>query len=220
MLENVTSFPTRDLEKNGQKLADYGLDQPRLTLSFSSGDEGTAAKPGGRPCCVSATRRRSAPTSTTSTSSDGQKIHVVGRSLADSLSIPFDDLRSDVIFAIPAFEARSLNLQTASPASVRVRLDREGSRWLFRTPVNARAGMTATNLAINELDSLRVKSFVLQNPPATAPSAAPTLRVTLEGEQPAPRRCSSRRPGGRGQRPTTPSWRTGGPSSRSRSPRT
>jgi hypothetical protein len=106
---------------------------------------------------------------------------VVSRSLADSLSIPFDQLRSDVIFSIQVFEARSLNLQTAAPSSVRVRLDREGSRWLFRTPVNARAGKNATELTINALDSLRVKSFVLQNPPATAPSAAPLLRVTIEG---------------------------------------
>ena len=47
--------------------------------------------------------------------------------------------------------------------------------------MNARAGKNATELAINALDSLRVKSFVLQNPPATAPSAAPLLRVTIEG---------------------------------------
>ncbi len=176
-LEHETSFSTRDLEKNGQKLADYGLDQPKLTLSFTSGDEGAA----GRTTVLKIGDTTKVGDHLYLLSSDGQKIHVVSRSLADSLSVPFDQLRSDVIYSIQVFEARSLNLQTAAPSNVRVRLDREGSRWLFRTPVNARAGKNATELTINALDALRVKSFVLQNPPATAPSAAPLLRVTIEG---------------------------------------
>ena len=176
-LEHLTSFSTRDLEKNGQKLADYGLDQPKLTLSFTSGDEGAS----GRTTVLRIGDTTKVGNQLYLLSSDGQKIHVVSRSLADSLSVPFDQLRSDVIFSVQVFEARSLNLQTSAPSSVRVRLDREGSRWLFRTPVNARAGKNATELAINALDALRVKSFVLQNPPSTTPSAAPSLRVTIEG---------------------------------------
>ncbi len=176
-LEHETSFSTRDLEKNGQKLADYGLDQPKLTLSFTSGDEGAA----GRTTVLRIGDTTKVGDHLYLLSNDGQKIHVVSRSLADSLSVPFDQLRSDVIYSIQVFEARSLNLQTAAPSNVRVRLDREGSRWLFRTPVNARAGKNATELAINALDALRVKSFVLQNPPATPPAAAPSIRVTIEG---------------------------------------
>lgn len=176
-LEHETSFSTRDLEKNGQKLADYGLDQPKLTLSFTSGDEGAA----GRTTVLRIGDTTKVGDHLYLLSNDGQKIHVVSRSLADSLSVPFDQLRSDVIYSIQVFEARSLNLQTAAPSNVRVRLDREGTRWLFRTPVNARAGKNATELAINALDALRVKSFVLQNPPATPPAAAPSLRVTIEG---------------------------------------
>ena len=178
-LEHVTSFSTKELEKNGQKLADYGLDQPKLTLSFASGDEGGTGP--SRTTVLRIGDRTKVGGQLYLLSSDGETIHVVGQSLADSLSVPFDDLRSDVVFSIQVFEARSLNLQTAAPSSVRVRLDREGSRWLFRTPVNARAGKNATELAINALDALRVKSFVLQNAPATAPSAAPALRVNLEG---------------------------------------
>ena len=180
-LEHKTSFPTRDLEKNGQKLADYGLDQPRLTLTFSSGELGSAAP-------TRTTVLRLGDTTKVGgglylLSSDGEKIHVVNGSLADSLSIPFDQLRLDTVFFIQVFEAQSLSLQTTAPSSVRVRLDRdrETGRWLFRTPVNARAAKNATELAINGLDALRVKSFVLQNPPAVAPATAPSLRVTLEG---------------------------------------
>jgi hypothetical protein len=114
-------------------------------------------------------------------SPDSERIHVVDRSLADSLAVPFDQLRSDTIFSIPVFEARSVNLQTAAPTGVRVRLHRDGNRWSFDTPVIARADKKQTELTINELNSLRVKSFVLQNGPAAAPSAAPAMRVTLEG---------------------------------------
>jgi hypothetical protein len=179
-LEHETSFSTRDLEKNGQKLADYGLEQPRVTLTFSSGDSGGGTS--------GATVLRIGDTTKVGDhlyllSSDGEQIHVVGRSLVDSLSVPFDELRLDTVFTIQVFEAQSLNLQTAAPSSVRVRLDRdrESGRWMFRTPVNARAGKNATELAINALDGLRVKSFVLQNPPASTPAASPLLRVTIEG---------------------------------------
>src|ERR1700679_308597 len=40
-LEHVASFSTKGLEKTGQKLADYGLEQPKMTLSFTSGVEST-----------------------------------------------------------------------------------------------------------------------------------------------------------------------------------
>jgi hypothetical protein len=182
-LEHVTSFSTRDLERNGLKLADYGLDQPKMILSFTSGEEGSTGAPAGRTTVLRIGDTVKVGDHLYLLSSDGEKIHVVARSLADSLSVPFDQLRSDVVFSIQVFEAQSLNLQTAAPSGVRVRLDRDrqSNRWLFRTPVNARAAKNATELAINALDALRVKSFVLQNPPATLPSAAPLLRVTIEG---------------------------------------
>jgi hypothetical protein len=180
-LEHETSFRTRDLEKNGQKLADYGLDQPKLIVTFSSGEPGGSEAPAGRTTVLRIGDTTKVGDHLYLLSPDGEWIHVVGRSLAESLSVPFDKLRSDTVFSIPVFEARSLSLQTAAPSGVRVRLHRDGARWSFDTPVIARADRTSTELAINGLDSLRVNSFVLQNPPAAAPSAAPVLRVTLEG---------------------------------------
>jgi hypothetical protein len=177
-LEHVTSFSTSDLEKNGQKLSDYGLDQPKLTVSFASGD---AAAQGSRMTVLRIGDTTKVGDRLYLLSPDGDRIHVVDRSLADSLSVPFDQLRSDTIFSIPFFEARSLNLQTAAPSGVRVRLHREGNRWSFDTPVIARAGKNETELTVNALDGLRVKSFALKGGPSVAPSAAPSLRVTLEG---------------------------------------
>jgi hypothetical protein len=171
-LEHETSFSVRDLEKNGQSLADYGLANPRLSVTFTSGENadlpvtlrlGDETKVGNRLYVLSA---------------DGSRVHVVNLSLARSLSLPVEELRADTLFTIPVFEARSLTLQNS--ANLRVRLRREASRWSFEAPIIARANKTGTELAINALYSLRVRSFTA---PAgeSVPGAAPTLRITLEG---------------------------------------
>jgi hypothetical protein len=176
-LEHETSFNVADLAKNGQSLADYGLDQPKLTVAITSGDPaehpqvtrlrlGDMTKDGLRLYLLSP---------------DGERIHVISQSLARSLALTADDLRADALFTIPVFEARSLNLQTAAPASLRIRLRRDGSRWSFETPIIARASKNATELAINGLNALRAESFITSNPPATLPAASPSLRITLEG---------------------------------------
>jgi hypothetical protein len=112
-LEHVTSFSTKDLEKEGRKLADYGLDQPRLTVTFASGDEGAT---GARTTVLRLGDTPKVGDLLYLLSSDGQKIHVVSRSLADSLSIPFDQLRLDTIFSIQVFEAQSWTA-TARPGA-------------------------------------------------------------------------------------------------------
>ena len=40
LLEHETSFYVRDLAKNGQSLADYGLEKPKLRVSFTTGEPG------------------------------------------------------------------------------------------------------------------------------------------------------------------------------------
>ena len=176
-LEHLASFKVNELAQNGQSLADYGLDHPRLTIAITSGDPaehpevtrlqiGDLTKDGLRLYLLSP---------------DGERIHVVSQSLARSLGLSADDLRTDALFTIPVFEARSLNLQTAAPANLRIRLRRDGSKWSFETPIIARASKAATELAINGLNGLRVASFITSNPPATLPAANPALKITLEG---------------------------------------
>lgn len=178
-LEHETSFYVRDLEKNGQSLADYGLDHPKLTVTFTSGEAGASVAPRTTVLRLGDTTKDGIRLYVLSP--DGERIHVVSQSLARSLALTFEELYAETVFTIPVFEARSLNLQTAAPASLRIRLRRDGSRWTFETPTNARANKTATELAINDLNALRVKSFVTANPPATLPADRPTLRVSLEG---------------------------------------
>ena len=174
-LEHETSFSVADLEKNDQSLADYGLDKPRLTLSFTTGSDGAE----GEPVTLQIGDETKVGNRLYILSPDGKRVHVVGLSLARSLNLPLSELRADNVFSIPVFEARSLNLQ--NPANLRVRIRREGNRWVFEAPIIARANKAAVELTINALNALRVRSFT---PAAAAPentSGNNGLRITLEG---------------------------------------
>ncbi len=177
LLENVSSFNVADLAQNNQHLADYGLvDDPvkaKMSVEFSSGEGaaalkstlilGDATKDGSRLYLLSP---------------DGKRIHVVNHSLADDLALPLDALRADSLLTSPVFEARALGVQTSG---VRVRIRREAERWRFDTII-ANANKTLLETTITGLNSLHPKSFVASaNAPATLPSAAPTLRIILEG---------------------------------------
>ncbi|HWA84984.1 MAG TPA: DUF4340 domain-containing protein [Opitutus sp.] len=179
-LEHETSFAVRDLAKNGQSLADYGLDHPKLTVTFGGAEPGTPD-----PAAHTTTLRIGDTTRDGQRlyvlSPDGERIHVVNESFGRSLALSFDQIRSDAIFTILVYEARSLNLQTAAPANLRIRIRRDGSRWTFETPIIARASKTGTELAINKLDALRVHRFLIDNPPGTLPSDKPALRISVEG---------------------------------------
>ncbi len=170
-LEHETSFKVADLSKNGLSLADYGLDQPRLTVTFAAAT--------GDPVSL----RLGAETKDSSRlyvlSPDGERVHVVNLSLARSLSLTVEELRADTVLTIPVFEVRSLNLQTA--ANLRVRVRREAGRWAFEAPIIARANKTATELTLNALTGLRVRSFVPKTSGVVAPNTNPGLRITLEG---------------------------------------
>ena len=174
-LEHETSFAVADLAKSGQTLTDYGLDQPAVTLSFTSSGKsyttriGDDTKIGNRLYLLSP---------------DGARIHVVGRSLADTVGLPLAELRSDSIFTVPVFEVRSLNVQTAAPANLKVRLRRDAAaRWVFDAPILARASKKGVEETITALNTLNARKFL--EPRDTdldrAGLISPALRVTLEG---------------------------------------
>ncbi|MGH7996627.1 MAG: DUF4340 domain-containing protein, partial [Opitutaceae bacterium] len=175
-LNDETSFSVSDVERNGQKLADYGLDPAGLTVTLSSGgDDATGRRP------IRTVLRIGSSTKVGQRlyvlSPDGTRIDVVGRTLLDGLMLPLERLRSDAVMTIPFYEARSLNLQT--PSGSRILIQRDGSRWTFETPISARASRTAMELAIGQLDALRAKDFAPQADPLPASS---TMRIAVEGD--------------------------------------
>ncbi len=173
-LEHEASFDVSELKNNNQSLADYGLDQPKLKIGFSSGEPGSA------PLTELSIGDPTIGKMLYVLSPQHDRVHVVARNLAETLTLPLERLRSDAILSIPVFAARSISIRTAASSGVSVQLRREGQRWSFESPIRARASAPDTELTINQLNALRVKSFVL-TPPAAPPSAAPSLRVTLEG---------------------------------------
>jgi hypothetical protein len=189
LLEHLATFSVAEAARNKQSLADYGLEKPRLVVEFTSGDPaatGGATRPPTRLLLGDPTpdgKRLYV------LSPDGQRVHVVNRSLLDNLSLPVDQLRADTVLSVRVFEARSLSLQLAADpgraggAPPRVRILRDGAtqRWRFAAPHTAAASKTALELRINELNALKAGTFNPTPAPATLPSAAPALRITLEG---------------------------------------
>ena len=182
-LQHETSFAVADLAKNGQSLANYGLEKPSLTVTFTTG----LAQPATPGVELPRTTLRLGDTTKDGNrlyvlSPDRTRVHVVDRSLAESLALPPEQLRSDALFTIAVFEVRSFNLRTAAPANLPIRLRHEGNNWAFETPIVARADKAATELAINLLHALRVRSFVdTTPPPELSPATSRTLSLTLEG---------------------------------------
>ena len=188
LLDHYTSFLVKDLAKSGLSLADYGLDKPQFTLTFTAGVDTGASRNAAAAPLKTVTLRIGDTTKVGNRlyvlSPDGERIHVVGRSLANSLALPLDQLQADTIFNIPLFEVRSFNLQTGAPTNLRIRLRREGSRWSFEAPILTRADRAQVELTINTLNGLHTQLFL---DPATMPPAdqtglnTPTFRFTLEG---------------------------------------
>lgn len=176
-LETQTHFPVASLQ-NGQTLADYGLNPPRLTLDFTR----PSTTPGAPDI---ATRLQIGDTTKAGNrlyvlSPDGKTIHVVARGLADSLVVGMEELRTDSLFTIPVFEVRSLGLQNTAPAP-RVRLRRDGARWAFEAPIVTRAAKADAEVVVSGLNRLRALTFLNEVTPADAGVDKPSLRVTLEG---------------------------------------
>ncbi|HEY4245216.1 MAG TPA: DUF4340 domain-containing protein [Lacunisphaera sp.] len=172
-LEHDTSFTVAEMLKSGQTLAEYGLEKPSITLTFTSAGKSYVSKIGDNTEIANRLYLLSP---------DGDRIHVVKRSLADSVGVPLDVLRSKSVFTIPVFEVRSMNVQTPT---LKVRLQRDANaRWSLEAPISARANKSKVEVTINALtDGLKANDF----PDLSASDLertglnAPSLSITLEG---------------------------------------
>ena len=173
-LERETSFPVKDIGNSGQTLADFGLEPPDVVLTYRSGDL-TRDLNIGRVTDIGNRLYMLAP--------DEERIHVVNRSLLDSLNIGFENLRSSAVFSTPVFEIYSWNLQMRSAGNLRVRLTRRGDSWIFETPIRARANRAAVESTLAQIVDLKVKSFVGEDGGDLnlLGLVNPDLRLTIEG---------------------------------------
>ena len=173
-LERETSFSVGDIQSSGQTLADFGLEPPELVLTFRTAGTTRDLKIG-RVTDIGNRLYMLSP--------EGDRIHVVNRSLLDSLNIGFENLRSNSVFSTPVFEIQSWNLQIRSAGNLRVRLTRRADDWIFETPILARADRAAVESTLSQIVDLKVKSFVAEEggDPSLLGLVNPDLRLTLEG---------------------------------------
>lgn len=180
-LEEEASFSVAEIEKTGQTLADYGLEEPLIELSIAEGDEvitlsiGTLTEIGNNVYLLGPNR---------------EDIFVVSRKVIDGLLIDLGDLRTREIFDIPVFEVEGLNLQIKSPASVangdlKVRLARTSTGWNFEAPLTAKANPELVSNTINTLTAAKVGRFIEQEAidPVLQGLESPFMRVTIQGNK-------------------------------------
>ena len=175
-LDTKVSFDTDRLGQAGASLEEYGLEPPELTLEFGSGDTvysigiGNATAVGNHLYLLS---------------HDGSKIHVVDRSLLDSLSIDIEALRNQRVFKSSIFEVESWNLQLREANNIRTRITKDNDRWLLETPIRARADSIEVNTLLGRLLELKSQN-ILQPTPIDLSKyglSDPFLRIAVESDQ-------------------------------------
>lgn len=173
-LEEEVSFSVEEIRRSGQTLADYGLENPNLTLTLEAPNQsarlkiGSITEMGNRLYLLGP---------------DEKTIFVVDRKVLESLLVSLGKLRNSRIFEIPVFEVRSLNMRITEPGDVTIRLARDDETWVFEAPLTAAADPTLVNTTIKELTGIEAHQFF--EPGQVAPEVSgldnPTRRVTLEG---------------------------------------
>ncbi len=177
-LEEEASFSLSEIEQTGQTLADYGLENPLITLTVAREEDsvslsvGTLTEIGNNVYLLSP---------------DEEEIYVVNREVIDSLLVDLADLRTREIFDIPVFEVEALSLQIKAEDSIgngdlKVRLARTNDGWIFEAPLTAVADPTLVSNAINTLSAAKVVRFAEISDPGQG-LENPSMRVTLHGNK-------------------------------------
>lgn len=172
-LEVETTIPVEDITDSGQTLADFGLEEPQITLKYT-GSTGETTLKIGSPTKLGSRLYLLAP--------DGERVLVVSRELLESIDVSLDNLRSAQIFDLPIFEIRSLRIVSGEQ---RIVMDKTGDTWQFETPVNVPAdpeivastlGMLTASQALKLIPSSEVDRTRMG-------LTAPFMRITLTGNE-------------------------------------
>lgn len=175
-LDTKVSFDTDRLGQAGTSLKEYGLEPPEITLKFGKGETaysigiGNATAVGNHLYLLS---------------HDQSKIHVVDRSLLDSLTIELEALRNPRIFKSSIFEVESWNLQLREASNLRTRITKNNDLWILETPIRARADSIEVNTLLGQLLELKSQNIVQPTPIELSQYGLsdPFLRIAIESDQ-------------------------------------
>jgi hypothetical protein len=180
-LEEEASFPVDEIEKTGQSLADYGLENPLLKVVIAEGEESTSLSIG---------TLTEIGNNVYLLGPDEREIFVVKRQAIDGLILDLDDLRTREIFDIPVFEVDALSLQirsenTADGSSLKVRLAHNDGAWSFEAPLAAKADPALVDSTINTLTAAKVGRFIEteEADPILQGLETPLMQVTIHGNK-------------------------------------
>ena len=167
LLSWQTRFPVNSLRAD-QSLADYGLQEPMMSITLGQGEQLTTLKIG-RPTGSREYRY--------TLSLDEKFILVTAFDLIKKMAADLDMLRSTALFDVPLYQIRSFSLETAE--SNKVVLSRDDNRWLFELPIQTTADSQAVYAALSQLLSTNIGSFVEPDPVGQGLEES-AVRVTLE----------------------------------------
>ena len=181
LLDTQASFSVSEIERTGQTLKDFGLDDPVYIFRYGDGRTMRDLKIG-----------RSAPDGSRVYMLDSheERIIVVDKSLVESFVSDINDLRGLNIFDIPLFEVSAFSIRIApegageaSKANLRrVGLVKNGGSWSFETPIVADADSREVKVFLEKLLDLSARSFAPENAANTGldTSSFPTA-ITIQG---------------------------------------
>ncbi len=166
------SFSVAEIERAGRGLADYGLEEPVLRLTFETEGESESLAVGAQTAVANRVYLLGP---------DEATIYVVGRELLDSLALGLSALRDPNIFTIPPFEVRGIQMRIARVGDLSVRLVREGETWRFEAPLAAEADSSMVNATLATLTALQAERFFPGDFSGETGLQNASLRLTLEG---------------------------------------
>ena len=180
-LEEEASFSVDEIERTGQSLADYGLEDPWIKLSIINEDK-TVELGVGNITEIGNNFYILGP--------DKKNVFVISRQFIDGLLIDLNDLRNREIFNIPVFEVQALSLQMKNPDAIgngdfKIRIARTNNGWIFESPLTAEANASQVSNAINTLTAARVVEFNSSETgdPILQGLEDPNMRITLYGNK-------------------------------------
>lgn len=181
------SFSVEEAETAGSSLADYGLENPALTLAVSD-DAGTHTlkigkeTPDARGVYV--------------LSPDGKQIILAKNSLLKNLSKKLDDFRSPEIFSMASYEVRSFSVRIEAKGGHEQRIGLARTRresgvdggkteygWRLETPIAADAETQKVEQRLKSLIEMKFKSFPVGDLALLEASGlkSPTMRFSFYG---------------------------------------